>query len=401
MQHAWSVATTLAQPPVRLAAGVPGIVAHVPEGLDAGQPLHLVLFFHGSDQCVAQIALAGDIVCKPGTPPIVGAGLAWRHDDAGTESVFAAPQFNLWDGGTAGRMAEPGYFRAFVEEVLRDTFAPGLGGPRSLDDLEDITIVAHSAGHTPLIALLDRGDLDDKVQNVILLDALYDGLIDSYVRWLERGFALGRPRKLVAIYGGWGKNVESGRAIASRIESRAPGTTVIDPPGAIDDAARAHVVTVKKWPRVEHAWMLLLTMSKTIAGLGFPPRAISPPRRAYGDPPPPKPIAIGATVEDALADGDPFLENGSLFHDYALDLEAGQHVAVDLRGGRSLTEPCCNLDVYLEVRSDAGVLAHDDDGAGGFDAHLDWTAPTAGRFVLRASTSGSGRKRGPFALTAK
>jgi hypothetical protein len=398
-RHAWSAGKTLAQPPVALAAGVVGIVAHVPEGLDASQPLHLVLFFHGSDQCVAQLALAGDIVCKPGTPPIVGAGLAWRHDDAGTQSIFAAPQFTLWDGGTAGRMVERGYFRAFVEELLRDTFAPGLGGARSLDDLADITIVAHSAGHTPLIALLDHGDLDDKVQNVILLDALYDGQMDSYVRWLERGLAAGRPRKLVAIHGGWGKNVESGRTIAARIEARAPGTTVVDPPGAIDDAARSHMVTIKKWPHVEHGWMPLLTMSKTLAGLGFPARAVSPPRTAYGEPPPPSAIAVGTSVEGAFADGDPFLENGSLFHDYAIDLAAGQHVAIDLRGGRSLTEACCNLDVYLEIRGDAGPLAHDDDGGGGFDAHLDWTAPAAGRFVLRASTSGAGRKRGPFALS--
>jgi hypothetical protein len=147
--------------------------------------------------------------------------------------------------------------------------------------------------------------------------------------------------------------------------------------------------------------MPLLTISKPLSGLGFPVRAISPPRKAYGEPPPPKGIAVGDSVEGALADGDPFLENGSLFHDYAIDLAAGQRVTIDLRGGRSVTEACCYLDVYLEIRGDAGPLAHDDDGGGGFDAHLDWTAPVAGRYVVRASTAGSGRKRGPYVLTVR
>jgi hypothetical protein len=176
---------------------------------------------------------------------------------------------------------------------------------------------------------------------------------------------------------------------------------VIDPPGAIDEAARTHMVTVRRWPHVEHGWMPLLTMSKTLSGLGFSARAISPPRKAYGELPPPKAIAVGASVESALEDGDAFLENGSLFHDYAIELAAGQHVTIDLRGGRSVTEACCFLDVFLEIRGDAGLLAHDDDGGGGFDAHLDWTAPAGGRYVVRASTAGSGRKRGPFVLTVK
>jgi hypothetical protein len=398
LRPAWTVATTLAHPPVPLAKGVAGVVAHVPEGLDASQPLHLVLFFHGSDQCVAQIAMAGDIVCRPDVRPDVGAGLAWRHDDAGTGSIFAAPQFTLWGGGTAGRMGEAGYFRSLVEELLHDTFAPGLGGPRTLDDLADITIVAHSAGHVPLAALLERGDLDDKVKNVILLDATYDGMVDPYARWLERGLANGNPRKLVVIHGRWGSNAGVGRILAGRAEAHARGSSVIDPPGPLADAVRTHTVTVKGWPHLQHAWLLFLTMSKALEGLGLPPRAISPPRIPYGEPPLATPMALGQTREGALDEGHAFLDSGSLFDDYALDLEAGQHAVIDLRGGHSSTEPCCNLDVYLEILQDGKTLARDDDSGGFFDAHLDWVAPARGRYVVRASTYGSGRKRGPYSL---
>jgi hypothetical protein len=395
---AWTAATTLAQPPVPLAEGVAGVVAHVPEGLDASQPLHLVLFFHGSDQCIVQIAMGGDVVCKPGARGDVGAGLAWRHDDAGTNSIFAAPQFALWGGGTAGRMAERGYFRTFVEELLRDTFAPGLGGPKTLDDLADITIVAHSAGHIPLAALLERGDLDDKIRNVVLLDALYDGMVDPYWHWLDRGFAKGQPRKLVAVYGPWGRNAEVGRTLAARAEARSRDSSSVDPPGALPDAVRTHAVTVKTWPHLEHAWMVLLMTSKTLEGLGFPPRPVSPPRVPEGTPPPPTPIARGEVRAGTLENDDPYLQSGPLFDDYALDLEAGQRVVLDVTGGKSVTEPCCTLDVTVDVLRDGKTLAHDDDGGGFFDSHLEWTAPERGRYVVRVSTYGSGRRRGAYTL---
>jgi hypothetical protein len=383
---------------VAVAEGVTGIVVHVPANLDTTQPLHLVLFFHGSDQCVAQLALGGDVVCKPGASPDVGAGVAWRHDDAATASLFAAPQFALWGGGTPGRMGEPGYFRSFVEELLRDTFVPGLGGPKTLEDLADITIVAHSAGHLPLVALLERGDLEDKVKNVVLLDAVYDGAVDPYARWFERGADKGQARKLVAIYGAWGRNAATGRKLAARAESRAPGSAIVDPPGALADAVRGHAVTVKQWPHLEHAWMLLLMMSKTLEGLGLPARPIAPPRAPYGPVPAPTPIAIGESRDGVLDDGDAFLQSGPLYDDYALELDAGQRVAIDVRGGRSITEPCCHLDVTVDILRDGEPIGHDDDSGGFFDAHLDWLSPDRGRYVIRVSTYGSGRRRGPYSL---
>jgi Bacterial pre-peptidase C-terminal domain len=399
-KQAWTVTTTMAHPPVDLPKGVAGVVAHVPAGFDATQPIHLVLFFHGSGQCVAQLALSGDVVCRPGMGPRKGWGLAWRHDDAGTNTVFVAPQFILWGGGTAGKMADRGYFRSFVEELLRDTLAPGLGGPRTLDDVADITIVAHSAGHMPLAAILDRQDLDDKVTNVVLLDALYDGRVGTYVRWLERGIESGNHRKLVAIYGDWGWNPATGRAIASRIEARTKGSAVVDPPGALQDAIRTHQVTVAKW-NVDHARMISLTMSKVLEALDLPGRTTYPPRTPHGDAPTPGALVLGTRVSGMLEDGDAELENGALFDDYAIELEAGQPLDIDLRGGWSKTEPACNLDVFLEVLKDGHSLAHDDDGGGGFDARLLWTAPDSGQYVIRVSTSGSGRKRGSYTLSAK
>jgi hypothetical protein len=397
----WTVTARLADPPVdRLPKGAAGVVAHIPAGFDNTAPIHLVIFFHGSNECVAQIALTGDVVCMKGSGPRRGAGLLVRHDDAATNTVFVAPQFLLWGGGTPGKMADPGYFQSFVEELLQDTLAPGLGGPRTLDDVADITIVAHSAGHMPLVPILEQHALEGKVKNVVLLDALYDGRVGTYVRWVERGIAAGDGRKLVAIYGDWGWNPWTARTIASRVEAIAAGSTVIDPPGSLQDAIRAHQVTVATW-NVNHRRMIVLTMSKVLEALGLPTRPVDPPRIPHGNLPAAAPLMLGTKVSGVLDDSDAVLENGALFDDYAIDVDAGQQLDLDLHGGLSKTEPGSNLDVFLEVLKDGQSLAHDDDGNGGFDARLLWTAPDRGRYVVRVSTSGAGRKRGPYTLLAQ
>ncbi|MDP9037612.1 MAG: hypothetical protein M3O50_22675 [Myxococcota bacterium] len=386
---------------MRHPAGVADIVAHVPSGYDPRAPIHLVVFFHGSDQCIAQLALSGDIVCKPGGKPDVGAGVAWRHDDAGTMSLFAAPQLTLWGGGTAGRFAERGYMRTFLEELLGDTFVGGIGGPRSLEDIASITLVGHSAGYLPVLEILRHGEWDEKIESVVLLDALFNGGADVLAKWIEHGLARGRRRKLVAVYGAWGQNVATGHAIATRIERLAPGSTVVDPPGGLTAAARAHVVTVKLWRHVEHAWMLLLTMSKALAGLDLPPRPVSPPSESVA------PgvretthVARGETRAGAIDVGDERLQNGALADELSVSLDRDERITLEARGGPSLTEPCCSLDVVLRVSLGTRVLQEDDDSGGGFDSRLELVAPVRGTYSVRVSTYGAGERRGPYTFRA-
>jgi hypothetical protein len=395
----WTTATVMINPPVKHPRGVADVVAHVPDGFDPRERLNLILFFHASDQCVAQLALGGDVICTPRSKPTVGAGVAWRHDDAGTMSLFAAPQLMLWDGGTAGRFVERDYFPMFLDELLESTFAPGLGGPRTTDDLASVTLVAHSAGYRNVFEIIRRDDWDDKVQNVVLLDALFDGGVEVLSAWVERGLAKGLPRKLIAVHGPWGANVENGRAIAERVEEAAPGSTIVDPPGALADAARSHVVTVKQWPHVEHSWMLLLLMSKAIAGLGLPPRTVWPPATfvgvAEGEP---ELIEVGDTKRETIDTGDRRLRNGALADEFSIDLDEGQKVTIEARGSDSFTEPCCLLDVVMQVSQGDRVLAEDDDSGGDFDSRIEFVAPEHGRYVVRVSTYGSGERRGPYVL---
>ena len=93
------------------------------------------------------------------------------------------------------------------------------------------------------------------------------------------------------------------------------------------------------------------------------------------------PLAVGATIEGAIEDGDlTAVEDSYRYDDYAVTARAGQRLEAVLRSGA--------FDTYLEVFAPgeaAEALASDDDGFGeGTDSRLRFTAPEAGTYILRA-----------------
>ena len=94
-----------------------------------------------------------------------------------------------------------------------------------------------------------------------------------------------------------------------------------------------------------------------------------------------EPLAVGATVEGVIEDGDQTqVEDSYRYDDYAVTARAGQRFEAILRSGA--------FDAYLEVfpaDGTAAALASDDDGLGeGTDSRLRFTAPEAGTYILRA-----------------
>ncbi len=72
-----------------------------------------------------------------------------------------------------GRLAETGFFRAMVLELL--PHVGELAGRAYLEsDLGSIVLSSHSGGYRALAHSLDRGGLTDHVVQVILLDSVYD-----------------------------------------------------------------------------------------------------------------------------------------------------------------------------------------------------------------------------------
>ncbi len=394
---AYSKAVMMREPPVKHAEGVADVVIHVPANFDPAQKLNLVIVYHGSGTCAAQMGLAGQVQCKPDAPLEWGAALASRHDDAETNSIFILPQFNLWGGGTPGKLTTDGYFTKMVREVVEELLTPAIG-PKQLDDIESITLIAHSAGVVPLDVTLEKaGALESKIRAVFSIDSMFAASVAPYINWLKRG----QPgtRKFVATYGNWGSNQSSSRAIAQAAKSFGL-RTVVDPSTPFAETISKHDVVVKLW-KLEHAWMVPITFSKFLSGIGLPPRKNVIAREALGGSPPEQ-LPFNAEVRGVFASAGPRLRTGGLYADYWLNVPAGSPVQVRAIGERSETEPCCQLDTTLEVYEGDRKIVENDDVDATFASGIDLPSATAERrFRVRVTTYGSGEKRGGYTVSAR
>jgi hypothetical protein len=105
------------------------------------------------------------------------------------------------------------------------------------------------------------------------------------------------------------------------------------------------------------------------------------------------PVAVGGSVRGELDAADPTLDDDSHFELWTLRARAGEAVEITLRSS--------DFDAFLSVgRHVGGVwteIDSDDDGAGGTDSRLEFTAPAAGDYHIRVS-SFSGGETGAYTL---
>lgn len=109
--------------------------------------------------------------------------------------------------------------------------------------------------------------------------------------------------------------------------------------------------------------------------------------------PPPRPIAVGATVDAALGEDDPYDMDEDRYHDWRFTGRAGDHLLIDMRS--SVVDP---MLAFGRLRDGAfvGMLANDDGGEGA-NARLRVVLPEDGEYVIRALALE--RKLGPYSLT--
>jgi hypothetical protein len=104
----------------------------------------------------------------------------------------------------------------------------------------------------------------------------------------------------------------------------------------------------------------------------------TPPERA------PEALAFGATVQGEIAGDDPKDESDRSYDTYVFPGVEGQRVQAVMRSG--------DFDTFLRIGSAEGEfteLASDDDGLGeGTDSRLNFTLPSTGDYVMRASPLG-------------
>jgi pimeloyl-ACP methyl ester carboxylesterase len=221
------------------------------------------VFLHGWSGCARQLVHAGPTPCRDGDPPREGWGLADRVDASGTDALFVVPQLAfLRRDGSPGHFADGGRFAAFLTELIA-SLRPVLGAEASVDDLESISLFAHSAGFETALAILAHGSVD--VAHVVLFDALYRG-VEPFTSW-----AAGSPnRKLVSLYTG-GRTERQSRMLAFSAR-RALGADAV----SLDDerlaqAIATHRVTVARSP-AHHADVPAHHLPELLPALGLSAR---------------------------------------------------------------------------------------------------------------------------------
>lgn len=103
---------------------------------------------------------------------------------------------------------------------------------------------------------------------------------------------------------------------------------------------------------------------------------------------PPQPLAFGTTLEGEIGETDSRDNDDRGYDAFVFEGREGQRVRAVMRSG--------DFDTYLQIGNAEGefsALASDDDGLGeGTDSRLNFTLPSDGRYVLRASPLGSDGK---------
>ncbi|MFO0610034.1 MAG: PPC domain-containing protein [Polyangiales bacterium] len=375
----------------------PDAVVHAPAGFDASRPLHLVVVFHGLGHS-ALVWIGGGLPSPVDGRPIVGWGGEVRHDMAATNTLLVALQFEIRPGRPhLGRYAQRGTLARVLTELLGEALAPRIGR-RALSDVAAMTLVGSSAGGPAIATFLARHELDDKVQNVVLYDALY-GSEATFASWM-RASTPERPRRLVCLHAGSRYTKPSADRLAALLRPSLGDALAVQPRGAMTEAVRAHRA-VFAVVDCEHICMGLAFFDKVLAGLALPPRAPDP------DPKEPIPGAAPqggelrreARVQGVLDARDAVLRDGSAYEDWTLALARGERVTIELAGGQVRGFLCHALDVELRVLDGDAALTNDDDSGGSLRSRVTFTAPRDGRFTVRVMTHGPWANLGPWTLT--
>jgi hypothetical protein len=150
------------------------VLVHIPKGFDVDRPGVIVVFYHGHGA-----TLERDVLARQQVPAQISA--------SGINAVLVAPQLavNAADS-SPGRLGEPGGFKRFMDEAA-EQLARLHGNSASAEQFArmPVVIVAYSGGYLSAAWSLHAGGIKNRVQGVVLLDALY-GEIDKFAAWIGK-----------------------------------------------------------------------------------------------------------------------------------------------------------------------------------------------------------------------
>ncbi len=150
------------------------VLLHLPKGFDVRRPSLLIVFLHGHGA-----RLADDVYLRQKVPAQLSA--------SGVNAALVAPQLAVSAAdSSAGRFWEPGAFARFLGEAAQH-LARLHGDRRSVRSFASmpVVIVAYSGGYLATAWSVHHGGLGNRLQGVVLFDALY-GEVGTFADWITR-----------------------------------------------------------------------------------------------------------------------------------------------------------------------------------------------------------------------
>ena len=150
------------------------MLLQIPRGFNPRRPALMVVFFHGNEA-----TLTRDVRRRQQVPQQIA--------ESGLNAVLVAPQFAVdARDSSAGRFWEPGVFAQFIEEAA-NRLTKLYGDERARDAFQSapVVLVAYSGGYQPAAFTLAHGGANERLEGVILFDALY-GELDKFADWIAR-----------------------------------------------------------------------------------------------------------------------------------------------------------------------------------------------------------------------
>ncbi len=190
----------------------PSALVYLPTGFDPTQPVGLIVYIHGFDNCVENIVRDAGQPCTPGQPARSAYSLAAQLEASNKNAMLLCPEIDYDQAtGAPGNLGLQNGFKALLTETLGDLPQLGL----TVDKFAPIVVASHSGGYQAAAGIAQRGGIP--VQEIYLLDSLYGNTAD-YDAWVMSDLPslVTTARRFATVYTTSGGTLANSQAMADR-----------------------------------------------------------------------------------------------------------------------------------------------------------------------------------------
>jgi hypothetical protein len=163
----------------------PGAAVVVPRGFSPSDPLHVIVYFHGWNNCCANVVANQDGTCHVGGPRRNASHLVAQMEAAGSRAILVVPELQPEvESGAAGKLGQAGGLKALLDELLSGVLVPLFGVARDSTAIRRLSIQTHSGGYAAAAAAIRNGGVSSILREVVLHDSLY-GNVDVFNGWVR------------------------------------------------------------------------------------------------------------------------------------------------------------------------------------------------------------------------